>query len=198
MVNTTLYYPKDDKAFSGYVSTIQSRVIENVDLASSSLYGDNIIHSPISAFEWSKYDPFASSVTYGWLSFSFKQKPFFISYYELGQRTDFSINFIDNWVFECSNNNLTWKILDRRSNIPGFSAKGEHRLFEIKKKGFYKFFRIRSLVENVTTIKRIEVYGFFCEEGMKCDMPLLPTKGCQKNHSINTIFFMVILISYRS
>ena len=195
MVNTTLYIPKKTENFTGYISTIQDSILEHIDVESSSNYSE--YYASIKAFEWRNTNPFASKPSYGWISFSFKQNPFFIAYYEIEQRRDADGDFLVKWVFEGSNNNVTWITLDKELSVPGFAAKGERRLFEIKRKGRYQYFRIRSLVYCIMTIKKIDIYGFFCDNEMICKglYSFLRTKGCQSKRTVSFTYMIIALIT---
>ena len=193
MVNVILYVPKTNSNFSGYISTVQGNISNNIDINSAPIWA--VEHDSLYAFEWSVKKPYASKEINGWLSFSFKQKPFYITHYELGQRTDSIYSLLKKWVLEGSNNNETWKVIDRRSSVPGFEANGERRLFEIRKKGKYIYYRLRNINEGILTVDKIEVYGFFCEEGMICNeqYSFLRTNRCPVRRTLGFYFVLLIL-----
>ena len=198
MSTATLYVPKKNEKFVGYISTIQDNIEANVKLSSSEIYNDQ--HQVINAFNWTSHYPFASLEPLGWFTFSFNEKPFFITHYELRQRHDYSNSYIREWAFEGSNDNISWRILDKEFNVPGFAALNESRLFEIKRKGSFKYFRLRSLYKDgILTVKAIEVYGFFCENEVICDPPYSYQKTIRcrsRNIPVLSYSLMIIMSTY--
>ena len=199
MSTATLYVPKKNEKFVGYISTIQGNIEANVKLSSSPPYSN--IYSAINPFEWDSNAPFASKEKLGWFTFSFNEKPFFITHYEIKQRQDSDYDFIRKWAFEGSNDNISWRILDKEFNVPGFAALNESRLFEIKRKGSFKYFRLRSLYKDgILTVKAIEVYGFFCENEFICDPPYSYQKTirCRSRNISGLSYLLMIILSTHS
>jgi hypothetical protein len=80
MSTATLYVPKKNEKFVGYISTIQGNIEANVKLSSSPSVSYQ--YTAINTFKWDEKYPFASLNALGWFTFSFNEKPFFITHYE--------------------------------------------------------------------------------------------------------------------
>jgi hypothetical protein len=188
MPKTECYRPPSNNEFSGFVSHVQENLLNRISVDSSTPYNSD--HIPIRAFNWSNNFPWASRGNeYGWISFSFIQNPFYITHYQLKQRTDYNVSFLESWVFEGSNDGVNWSIIDRRNNPTGFVSKGQIKLFECHS-GNFKHFRITSnTINTVVTIQRIEVYGFYCNTETGCNLYNLFHQSCSTKKNTHIMIF---------
>ena len=139
---TKWYRPSTSNVFTGFVSSIQNAISNNIDIASSEPYSSDYL--AIYAFNWTSANLWASkSGINAWISFSFKSKPFYITHYQLQQRTDIESNFFSSWKFEGSKDGVSWSILDKRDEPEEFIYKGKSKIFDCKK-GSFKYFKLTS------------------------------------------------------
>lgn len=193
MPKTEWYRPSSSSSFSGFISSIQNNLSDSIDTYSTKIYNEN--HMPIKALNWNSIHPWASSDgENGIISFSLKQKPFYITHYQLQQRTEYNASFLSSWKFQGSNNNETWQTIDRRNSPTGFVSNGEVRIFNCKN-GNFKYFRIFSESLICVTIKKIEIYGFYCNESSECNLNHLFRHSCSLNRNSHFSLFIIFLIT---
>ena len=177
---------------SGYISTLQDTNDFNnkISINHSLIYQT---YDPISAF---RYNSDAISVLSGdcWLSFTLKNNYFYITHYELHQRRSTFSNLLENWVFEGSNDDKTWKILDRKvikSNDPFYSLDAS-KVFKAKQ-GVYQSFKLKH--SGLLVLNKIEIYGFLCDTKEYCQLNSLFKRSCKTKYSTNiaSYFFIVAL-----
>ena len=190
MENSVFFRPLTK--LSGYISTLQdpNEFDSNISLNYSSIY---LEYNPKSAF-YHNSNSISVLKNSSWLSFTLKNKYFYITHYELQQRKDTVSNFLVNWAFEGSNDHEKWKSIDKRSiesNDP-FCSLGASRIFKAKP-GVFKSFRIKQ--QGLLVINKIEIYGFLCNTKEYCQLNSLMKGSCKARADSNLIsyFFFVTL-----
>ena len=174
----SFWYPKSTH-FTGYISTLQSgldEITSNLNISYSEPYGT---YYKENAFYYNSIIPTVAKFTETetpWICFNLtNNKSFYITHYELKQRSDGAeSDFHKQWAFEASLNEKNWKILDTQNiavTDSYYSQKAE-RTFPTTR-GNFNAFRIRSLKETILVIQKIEIYGYLCNNSSDCNLNFL-------------------------
>ena len=195
---TTLWY-RPFENFTGFVGSNQENITKLLSFTDSSNFEDKTYYDASSAFNYSFESPAAlydDSKGDRYLQFHFNYHSFFITHYELMQRTDSSTaNFMDTWKLEGSNDNKTWTLLDTRTSDADFKRNGQIRLFPTKK-GSYNYFKLSEIKDILLVVQQIDVYGFLCETREQCKLSYLFMKT--QSNTINLRFSHFTLIFFIS
>ena len=161
---------KPNSHFKGFIYQIQGNIDTFISIEAGSIYQDKIVHSPRNAFNFShEGDAAATSYSEKWISFSLLNESFFyVTHYELQQRTDSTMHFMENWTFEALDDRNAWIELDSRHQDPTFTNQGDMKIFPCQRKGIFQQFRIHELEQEILTLKRIDIYGIYCNTKEIC------------------------------
>ena len=154
--------------FTGFINHIQGKIDSYLTISSGSLYQNQQMHNPQNAFNYdSTTHAAATDRTEKWISFSFKNNYFYVTHYELQQRSETTDHLMKNWSFEAKNDLGEWMKLDTSFQDKDFDECGDQKLFPCKK-GIYQHFRIHEEEQEILTLKRIDIYGIFCNTKDVC------------------------------
>ena len=200
------WIPKGNQRFEGFISSLQDKQQDQyIEIQESAVYRDPYLtYKAEFAFNYSSYFPAAVNVdskNVSWISFSLKSdKSFFITHYQLLQRTDTGVNdCLVNFTFEGSNDQQNWIPLSVQhiSNEDSFSKPKGSKLFQ-SRKGNFKHFRLRKHLRNDGTahllvIQKIEIYGYLCNNTEECNLQSLYRNTCQI-HKVRYNLFIYLSI----
>ena len=191
-MNNSVFFRPIGK-LTGYINTLQDSELfdRNIAINYSSIYES---YNPKSAFNHST-NAISVLKNGAWLSFTLKDKYFYITHYEIQQR-DYTLNdVLKNWTFEGSNDMTSWHLLDRKiinSDDP-FYALEASKVF-VSKRGVFNSFRIKQSV-GLLVINKIEIYGFLCDTKEYCQLNYMFRRSCMmRKQSIFTSFAFIINI----
>ena len=112
-----IYYPPNG-GFSGYIYSIQGKLLDSIDAKYSQNNEYKNSYYVYNAFNHTSTEPSVDNDEY-FVQFSLKKGNFFITHYEIQQRTDgYNSNLLKEWVFEGSNDEQTWFIIDKQNTDP--------------------------------------------------------------------------------
>ena len=184
------YLPKT--SFSGYISSIQGKIlsdyveVEIAKILSSYFKTEN-------AFTYDSNDPSVSSGE-NWTKFTLKNHFFYITHYELKQRSDkWDTNLMRNWTLEASRGDEPYKLIDKRTieSSDSFFQKNASRLFKAKK-GIFNSFKLRE--NSLLVVQSIEIYGVLCNTINDCNAFLSMRKSCPGKMRAFSLSYLLIIV----
>ena len=183
--------------FTGFIYQIQGNIDSFITIKSGSVYENKTVHNPRNAFNYSHYgEPAATGTTDKWISFSLLNNNFFyVTHYELQQRTDAERHFMEEWSFEAYDGN-NWTKLDTSWNDDSFNKTGAQKIMPCTR-GIYQQFRIREEGQNILVLNRIDIYGIFCQNKEIC-ISYLRLKFTNRQSRINHIPLCSIFLIIKS
>ena len=166
---TTKWY-RPFTQFKGLVGSNQENIFDILTPFSSSIFPSNNSrkdYSPSQAFNFSSSES-ATQPDERWISFSLTNSYFFITHYEIQQRTSISHNLMYKWSFFGSNDNETWTKLDTTKADSDFRQPGKSKLITCNHKGPFKHFKLQEESEWILVVQQIDIYGFWCDSKEHC------------------------------
>ena len=190
--------------FQGYISTLQEKsneISSYINIEILKVYLPQ--YTKENAFKYDSQIPSVVNLTENenpWFKFSFTyDKTFFITHYQLQQRDDSSqVNFLSQWSFEGSNDDISWRILDIQKISQGnsFYKNGSQRIFPTKT-GNFKYFRIRSLIPNLLVIQKIEIYGYLCQNSSLCNLHYIYMRTAERKIFFKFVFHFIFILTQK-
>ena len=170
MKNLAWYVPEN--TFSGFIDDNQGNIQNAISYKMSSQYNNG--YPVYLAFDYSNtgHPAATQSDNQKWINFSLNSGFFLITHYELHQRVDVTDHFMKEWMFSASSDGINWMTLDQKKTDSSFDKLGGTKLCSCKK-GIYQGFSLKELEQEILTVHRIEIYGFYCIKRHFCERVLL-------------------------
>ena len=166
-----LYEYNDDKIFNGIFNHFQeetaSQIESKVNFTSSSVYSSKFQPSNVALFgNKSKYF-YSDDIKSSWICFDFKDHRVIPTHYTIrSPNWDTNSSHPKSWVIEASNDNKSWKIIDKQENCSILNQARAVHTFELNqpKSKEFKFIRMRSIGpdwwgHNYLALESFEIYG---------------------------------------
>ena len=187
------YKPKTP--FTGLVNSCQGFCSSILNISYSGVWSSDR-YLPSNAFNYSSSFPAATSSGNdgNWIKFSLKNnKYFYITHYELRQRSSTNDSLLKSWVFQAYDKNNEIVTLDQQNASDEFFKINGEQLFTTKK-GVFNSFELKEQQGFELVIQRIEIYGFLCDTYNECISILLKKTCSCHNYNIKPLLYLLIII----